>query len=155
LFRFVCCRGKFDFLRLRTQDFIVISAKLTRSVSERIEPHWVFRRPQLLEEWGHDDEQDRRAVSGEAARPRSVAGMRARCGTPAVAAKIDCSAETLPLWVRRAEHDGGRQGGASVDQRERIKALEREVRELRQANEILRKASAYLAQAELDRRSKP
>jgi transposase len=57
--------------------------------------------------------------------------------------------------VRRAERDGGRQGGATADERERIRALEREVRELRQANEILRKASAYFAQAELDRRSKP
>jgi transposase-like protein len=72
-----------------------------------------------------------------------------------VAAKIGCSAETLRLWVRRAKRDGGRQGGANADERERLKALEREVRELRQANEILRKASAYFAQAELDRRSKP
>ena len=72
-----------------------------------------------------------------------------------VAAKIGCSAETLRLWVRQAERDGGRQGGANGEERERIKALEREVRELRQANEILRKASAYFAQAELDRRSKP
>ena len=71
-----------------------------------------------------------------------------------VAAKIGCSAETLRLWVR-PERDGGRQGGANGEERERIKALEREVRELRQANEILRKASAYFAQAELDRRSKP
>jgi transposase-like protein len=57
--------------------------------------------------------------------------------------------------VRRAERHGGRRGGANADQRERIKALEREVRELRQAHEILRKASAYFAQAELDRRSVP
>ena len=71
-----------------------------------------------------------------------------------VAAKIGCSAETLRLWVRRAERDGGRRGGATADERERIRALEREVRELRQANEILRKASAYFAQAELDRCSK-
>jgi transposase len=72
-----------------------------------------------------------------------------------VAAKVGCSAETLRLWVRRSEYDTGRQGGPNVDERERIRALEREVRELRQANEILRKASAYFAQAELDRRSKP
>jgi transposase len=71
-----------------------------------------------------------------------------------VAAKIGCSAETLRLWVRRAERDAGRQG-PNDGERERIRALEREVRELRQANEILRKASAYFAQAELDRRSKP
>jgi transposase-like protein len=57
--------------------------------------------------------------------------------------------------VRQAERDRGLRAGPTTDERERIKALEREVRELRQANEILRKASAYFAQAELDRRSKP
>jgi transposase len=58
-------------------------------------------------------------------------------------------------WVRRAERDQGLRPGATSEERARIKALEREVRELRQANEILRKASAYFAQAELDRRFKP
>ena len=58
-------------------------------------------------------------------------------------------------WVRQAERDQGLRAGPTRDDRERIKALEREVRELRQANEILRKASAYFAQAELDRRPKP
>ena len=72
-----------------------------------------------------------------------------------IAAKIGCTAETLRKWVRRAERDGGRRPGATTEERERIKALERENRELRQANEILRKASAYFALAELDRRSKP
>ena len=62
---------------------------------------------------------------------------------------------TLRNWVRQAERDQGQRAGPTTDERERIKALEREVRELRQANEILRKASAYFAQAELDRRSKP
>ena len=57
-------------------------------------------------------------------------------------------------WVRQAERDQGRRPGSTTEERERIKALERENRELRQANEILRKASAYFAQAELDRRSK-
>ena len=57
--------------------------------------------------------------------------------------------------MRQAERDQGPRAGASSEERERIKALEREVRELRQANEILRKASAYFAMAELDRRSKP
>ena len=65
------------------------------------------------------------------------------------------SAETLRYWVRQAERDQGLRAGPTTDERERIKALEREVRELRQANEILRKASAYFAQAELDRRFKP
>ena len=72
-----------------------------------------------------------------------------------VAAKIGCSGETLRNWVRQAERDKGQRAGPTTDERERIKALEREVRELRQANEILRKASAYFAQAELDRRWKP
>jgi transposase-like protein len=68
-----------------------------------------------------------------------------------IAAKIGCTAETLHRWVRQAERDTGLREGISTSERERIKALEREVRELRQANEILRKASAYFAQAELDR----
>ena len=72
-----------------------------------------------------------------------------------IAAKIGCTAETLRGWVRRAERDQGKRAGPTSDDRERIKALEREVRELRQANEILKKASAYFAMAELDRRSKP
>ena len=72
-----------------------------------------------------------------------------------IAQKIGCSGETLRHWVRQAERDQGLRAGPTTDDRERIKALERENRELRQANEILRKASAYFAQAELDRRSKP
>ena len=72
-----------------------------------------------------------------------------------IAAKIGCSGETLRNWVRQAERDQGLRAGPTSAEQERIKALEREVRELRQANEILRKASAYFAQVELDRRSKP
>jgi transposase len=72
-----------------------------------------------------------------------------------IAGKIGCTAETLRHWVRQAERDQGVRSGPTSEDRERIKALEREVRELRQANEILRKASAYFAQAELDRRFKP
>ena len=72
-----------------------------------------------------------------------------------IAAKIGCTAQTLSNWVRQAERDQGKRAGSTTDERERIKALERENRELRQANEILRKASAYFAQAELDRRWKP
>jgi transposase-like protein len=72
-----------------------------------------------------------------------------------IAAKIGCSGETLRNWVRQAERDQGHlRADPTTDERERIKALEREVRELRQANEILRKASAYFAMAELDRRSR-
>jgi transposase-like protein len=72
-----------------------------------------------------------------------------------IAAKIGCTAETLRLWVARAERDSGARPGVSTDVAAQFKALERENRELRQANEILRKASAYFAQAELDRRFKP
>ena len=72
-----------------------------------------------------------------------------------IAGKIGCTAETLRGWVRQAERDQGQRAGPTSEERERIKTLERENRELRQANEILRKASAYFAQAELDRRFKP
>jgi transposase-like protein len=72
-----------------------------------------------------------------------------------IAAKIGCTAQTLRNWVRQAERDQGVRGDPTTDDRERMKVLERENRELRQANEILRKASAYFAQAELDRRFKP
>ena len=65
-----------------------------------------------------------------------------------IASKIGCSGETLRNWVRQGERDEGLRAGATSEERERIKSLEREVR---QANEILRKASAYFAQAELDR----
>ena len=71
-----------------------------------------------------------------------------------IATKIGCTAETLRKWVRRAEIDSGQREGVTSDERARIKELERENRELRCANEILRKASAYFAQAELDRRPK-
>ena len=72
-----------------------------------------------------------------------------------IAAKIGCSGETLRRWVRQAERDRGLRPGPTSAEQARIKALERENRELRQANEILRKASAYFAMAEVDRRSKP
>ena len=69
-----------------------------------------------------------------------------------IAEKIGCTAETLRKWLRRVERDEGILPGLTTDEKERLKALERENRELRRANEILRKASAYFAQAELDRR---
>lgn len=69
-----------------------------------------------------------------------------------IAQKIGCSGETLRSWVRQKERDSGRCAGLSTAERDRLKELEREVRELRRANEILRKASAYFAVAELDRR---
>jgi transposase len=71
-----------------------------------------------------------------------------------IALKVGCTAETLRKWVRQAEKDLGIRDGVTSDERERLKQLERENRELKRANEILRKASAYFAQAELDRRPK-
>ena len=68
-----------------------------------------------------------------------------------IASKFGCTTDTLRRWVRQAERDSGARPGMTSDDREWVKALEREVRELRQANEILGKASAYFAQAELDR----
>jgi transposase len=72
-----------------------------------------------------------------------------------IAGKIGCTSQTLNEWVKKAERDSGHKPGLTSDMAVKLKALERENRELRQANEILRKASAYFAQAELDRRYKP
>jgi transposase len=71
-----------------------------------------------------------------------------------IAEKIGCTAESLRKWLRQVERDEGLWPGLTTDEKERLKVLERENRELRRANEILRKASAYFAQAELDRRAR-
>jgi transposase len=71
-----------------------------------------------------------------------------------IAGKLGCTTESLRRWVRQAERDLGKRAGLTSDERERLKTLERENQELRRANEILRKASAFFAQAELDRRPK-
>jgi transposase len=71
-----------------------------------------------------------------------------------IAEKLGCSAETLRKWVAQTERDQGQRPGLTTDERQRLKQLERENIELRRANEILKKASAYFAQAELDRRAK-
>jgi transposase len=71
-----------------------------------------------------------------------------------IASKIGCTAESLRRWVQEAERGRGERSGLSTSERERFRALERENRELKRANEILRTASAYFAQAELDRRRK-
>ena len=71
-----------------------------------------------------------------------------------IAGKLGCTTETLRRWVRQAERDSGQRAGLTTDERQRLKELERENRELKRANEILRKASAFFAQAELDRRPK-
>src|ERR1044071_8916360 len=95
-------------------------------------------------------------------RERAVRMVREHAGEHAsqweaigsIAAKIGCTAETLRKWVRQAERNQGRRAGVTSTERDRLKELERENRELKRANEILRKASAFFAQAELDRRPK-
>ena len=69
-----------------------------------------------------------------------------------ISAKIGCTAETLRRWIRQVERDQGIRVGMTSDDRDHLRKLERENRELKRANEILRKAAAYFAQAELDRR---
>ena len=71
-----------------------------------------------------------------------------------IAQKLGCTAEALRRWVRQAERDRGERPGLTTDERQRLKALERENFELKRANEILKKAAAFFAQAELDRRAK-
>jgi len=73
-------------------------------------------------------------------------------GRESVAEKIGCSPETLRSWLRRVERDAGKKPGPTTAEQDRVKELERENRELRRANEILRTASAFFAQAELDRK---
>lgn len=72
-----------------------------------------------------------------------------------ISAKIGCAPQTLNDWVKKAEVDSGQRPGTTTSDAQRIKELEREVKELRRANDILKTASAFFAQAELDRRLKP
>jgi transposase-like protein len=109
---------------------------MTKKTSNRFSPEVRERAVRMVQEHGGDHASQWAAIGS-------------------IAAKIGCTTETLRQWVRQAERDGGQRPGPTTAERERIRALERENRELRQANEILRKASAYFAVAELDRRSKP
>lgn len=91
---------------------------------------------------------------------RMVLGSRSEYGSQwaaieSIAPKIGCTAQTLCNWVRRYERDTGQRDGITTAEAARIKELERENRELKKANEILKLASAFFAQAELDRRFKP
>src|SRR3954454_12028592 len=124
------------------------------------EPPRVSRRLQLLRGWSYDEASSPVFPEVRARAVRMVLDHQGElvsqwAAIRSIAEKIGCSGETLRHWVRQAEPDQGVRPGPTTDERERIKALEREKRELRQANEILRKASAYFAQAELDRRFKP
>ena len=130
----------------------------TLRAKEVVEPRRVSRRPQPLRGWSHGKPDDEPLFPG-GARPRGPDGVRAQASIASqwaaiksIAGKIGCTARDAAEWVRQAERDQGLRAGLTTEERERIKALERENRELRQANEILRKASAYFAQAELDRR---
>jgi len=76
------------------------------------------------------------------------------CAIMSISSKIGCAPQTLNEWVKRTDVDRGECAGVTTEMAEKMKSLEREIRELKQANEILRKASAYFAQAELDRRSR-
>lgn len=96
------------------------------------------------------DSEAARAI-GSSGTPNGQHGSRWQA-VISIAAKIGCTPQTLNDWVKKAEVDSGKRAGVSSEMAEKMKALERENRELRQANEILRKASAYLAMAELDRR---
>ncbi len=117
-----------------------------------------------MRDWSHDESHER----PRSFRPRCVSAPSGWCSSTArehasqwaaivsIAAKIGCTAQTLNEWVQPGRASTAAASPAlTTDERERMKALERENRELRQANEILRKASAYFAQAELDRRWKP
>jgi transposase len=124
------------------------------------EPLRDSRRLQLLTGWSHDKANTPYSPEVRERAVRMVFEHRDEYTSQyevilSIAAKIGCSRETLRHWVRQAERDQGLRAGPTSAEQEKIKALEREVRELRQANEILRKASAYFAQAELDRRFKP
>jgi transposase-like protein len=118
----------------------------------------VWWRLQLLRRWSHYEGQQIYPELRERA-VRMVLEHRADHSSQwatveSIAPKIGCTAQTLLKWIQRAEIDQGTRDGVTTAERERVTALEREVKELRRANEILKLASAFFAQAELDRRFK-
>jgi len=125
------------------------------------EPDRKSGRLQLLREWSNEAKIHEVFPRGDGARCAHGRGIGRAAGIhwvttaiESVAAKIGCTSETLRRWVGQRERDTGKREGATTSEQERLKALEREVKELRKANEILRLASAFFAQAELDRRFK-
>ena len=129
----------------------------TQPLRGRAESYRVSRRPHCLGGWGLWDVQVGflRKCAERAVRmveEHREAHASAWAVLQSVAPKLGCTAETLRKWVRQAPRDAGHRPGLTTSERERLKELEREVRELKRANEILRKAFAYVAQAELDRR---
>ena len=113
----------------------------------------------MLREWSYEETtQVFPEVIERAVRMVSEAGSQHEsqwAAITSIAAKIGCTPETLRRWVRQQERDTGQRPGPTTAEEERVKALEREVRELRKANDILRLASAFFAQAELGRHFKP
>ena len=140
-------------------DFMTETLYDRRRIRLLTESYRVSRRPHFLGGGGLWDVHVgflRRCVSARFGWSRSIAPPTRRSGgvLQSVAPKRGYTAETLRKWVRQAQRDAGYRPGLTTSERERLKELEREVRELKRANEILRKASAYFAQAELDRRGK-